>query len=99
MGYGNYLNMAVTEAAFGDATQYAYTQNILHEMMRNCLYQYCGSKGVDETGNALSGPVGASTSSSGVPVGAVVLGVVAVVLVAGVAIAVAVKCKKKKAGQ
>lgn len=99
LGYGNYLNMAVTEAAFGDATQYAYTQNILHEMMRNCLYQYCGSKGVDETGNALSGPVGASTSSSGVPVGAVVLGVVAVVLVAGVAIAVAVKCKKKKAGQ
>ncbi len=97
LGYGNYLNMAATEAAFGDSTQYAYAQYQLHEMMRDCLYQYCGAKYRDASGNIISGPVGVVETNSEVPVGAIILGAVGVLILGGIGAAVAVKAKKKKA--
>lgn len=98
LGYGNYINMNVTEAAFGDSTQYVYTRNKLHAIMRNSLYQYCGNKGTDEEGNTVSGAVGVAAASTqlGIPTGAIVLICVAAVLVAAIAITVVCVMKKKK---
>ena len=93
---GCYINAASTEAAYGDATQYAYAQQCLHNIMRYCLFQYCGTKGVDEDGNTIRSVVSASTSSSGgVPVVGIVGGV-AIVAVAAVAGVIGVNANKKK---
>lgn len=96
LGYGNYINMSVTESAFGDSTEYVYTRYMLHEIMRNCLYQYCGSKGTDAWGNAVSGAVGAAAASSSVPAGAIVIGVSGAVLILAIGIIIAVNVNKKK---
>lgn len=95
LGYGNYINMASTEAAFGDSTQYVYTRYALHEIMRHCLYQYCGAKGTDESGNTISGPVGVVSTSSGIPTGAIVLAVIGACAVIAAAAAVVIVRKKK----
>lgn len=95
LGYGNYINMASTEAAFGDSTQYVYTRYALHEIMRHCLYQYCGAKGADEAGNTISGPVGVVTASVGIPTGAIVLGVLGLAAVATIAAVLVVRAGKK----
>lgn len=39
---GGYINNATTLAAFGDATEYAYGQQCLHDIIRFALYQYAG---------------------------------------------------------
>ena len=95
-----YIDDAQTVAAYGDATSYAYGNNMLHEVVRDLLYQYCGTKVIDEEGNSVSGTSSAasssSSSSSSVPVAAIAGGVVAVAAVAAIA-AVAVNKKKKGA--
>lgn len=95
LGYGNYINMASTEAAFGDSTQYVYTRYALHEIMRHCLYQYCGAKGADEAGNTISGPVGVVTASVGIPTGTIVLGVLGLAAMAAIAAVLVVRAGKK----
>ena len=40
---GGSIFEATTEAAFGDATEYAYGQQMLHRITRNCLYQLAGA--------------------------------------------------------
>ena len=40
---GGSIFEASTEAAFGDATSYAYGQQMLHNITRNCLYQLAGA--------------------------------------------------------
>lgn len=94
---GCYINAAATEAAFGDATQYAYGQQCLHDVMRYCLFQYCGTKGVDEDGNTISSVISAtSASSSGGVSTPVIVGGVAVVAVAAVAGVLGMNASKKK---
>lgn len=96
LGYGNYITMAATEAAFGDSTQSVYAQYQLHEMMRNCLYQYCGTKTTDADGNVISGPVGVVTTTNQIPVGLIVIAVVGVIVAGGIVGAVIVSKNKKK---
>lgn len=94
-----YINDASSEAAYGDATATVYGRYCLHENMRHALYQYCGAKGTDESGNVISGAIGAATTSSSgtsVPVGLIVLIAIAVIAVAAVAITVIVMGKKKR---
>ena len=88
--------MAATEAAFGDSTQSVYAQYQLHEMMRNCLYQYCGTKATDADGNVISGPVGVVTTTNRIPVGLIVIAVVGVIVAGGIVGAVIVSKNKKK---
>ncbi|MBR1684113.1 MAG: glycoside hydrolase family 3 C-terminal domain-containing protein [Clostridia bacterium] len=40
---GTYINARSTEAAYGDATEYVYARSMLHNIMRNCLYQYAST--------------------------------------------------------
>ncbi|MCD7814966.1 MAG: glycoside hydrolase family 3 C-terminal domain-containing protein [Lachnospiraceae bacterium] len=40
LNFSIYINAEATVAAFGDATQYAYTDYMLHNIMRSALYQY-----------------------------------------------------------
>ena len=91
---GGYINNATTVAAFGDATEYAYGQQCLHDVMRSMLYQYAGPKGVDEEGNTVTANVSSSSGSgSGVPTGAIVVGgVAAAAVIAGALFAI----KKKR---
>ncbi len=42
LGISNYINADATAAAYGDPTQYSYTDYMLHNIIRNCLYQYVG---------------------------------------------------------
>lgn len=99
---GAYINNAATEAAYGDATATVFGRYALHENMRYTLYQYCGAKGTDESGNVISGAVGAASaapvgSTSGLPVGLIVLIVVAVVAAAAVAVAIVTVKRRAKA--
>ena len=89
---------------YGDATSTVYGRCALHQNMMYALYQYCGAKGTDASGNVVSGAVGVTSSGSNagssVPTGLIVLIVLAVVLAAAVVIAVVVvKNKKKQAGK
>lgn len=96
---GCYINAARTEAAYGDATQYAYAQQCLHNIMRYCLFQYCGTKGVDEDGNTISSVVSATAASSGgssLPVVGIVGGVAAVAVAAAAVVGVNASKKKKE---
>ena len=43
LGISNYINAAATVEVFGDPTEYAYARMMLHNVMRDALYQYCGS--------------------------------------------------------
>lgn len=107
---GGYINNATTVAAYGDATQYAYGQQCLHNVARNMLYQYAGPTksvtvyaNIPGSGVATGGQGGsaASTSSTGSGSGSsdntalyVGGGIAAAAVVAGVAVAVN---RKKKA--
>lgn len=100
----NYVNGSATVAAYGDATSTVYGRYALHQNAMYALYQYCGAKGTDASGNVVSGAVGVTSSGGGtgssVPTGLIVLIVLAVVLVAAVVIVVVVsKNKKKQAGK
>ena len=100
---GCYINAASTVAAFGDATEYAYGQQCLHDVIRYALYQYAGAHGTDEEGNTITASSGASDSTSssssdgGISTGVIVGGAIAVVAVAAVAAVAVSKSKKKKA--
>ena len=86
---GGYINNASTLAAFGDATEYAYGQQCLHDVMRHMLYQYAGPHGVDSEGKAVTTSVTASSSKGGVSTGVYVIGgVAAAAIVAGVLLGV-----------
>jgi beta-glucosidase len=87
---GGYINNPTTEAAYGDATQYPYGQQCLHDVMRHCLYQYAGPKYVDESGNATgaASTAGATKSGSGLPVVGIVGGIVAATAIAGIIVGV-----------
>ena len=91
---GGYINNATTVAAFGDATQYAYGQQCLHNVIRCALYQYAGPKGKDSEGNAVTTtPVTTTSDGGGVPTGALVVGgIAAAAVIAGALFAV----KKKR---
>ncbi len=82
---GVYINAASTQAAYGDASSYAYGQYSLHQVMLYCLYQYCGN-----------GTIGATTTSSDFPVGAVVVGGMAAAVIIIIASIIAVRVRKKK---
>jgi len=43
LSISNYINAAATVDAYGDPTEYVYTRYMLHNIMRDALYQYCGS--------------------------------------------------------
>ena len=90
----NYVNGSATVAAYGDATSTVYGRYALHQNAMYALYQCCGAKGTDASGNAVSGAVGVTSPSSGagssVPTGLIVLIVLAVVSVAAVVIVVVI---------
>ena len=97
---GGYINNSSTMAAYGDATEYAYGQQCLHNVIRYAMYQYAGPKGVDEEGNANTttavSTTSTSSSSSSVPTGALVVGgIAAVAVIAGVVAGVHHHNKKK----
>lgn len=41
LGISNYINASATTAAYGDPTEYVYARYMLHNIMRDALYQYC----------------------------------------------------------
>ena len=83
---GVYINAAATEAAYGDATETAYGQYSLHQVMLHCLYQYAGN-----------GTIGATTdAAAAVPVGVIVLGSVGGVCVILLAVIIIVNIRRRK---
>ena len=43
LGISNYINSRQTIAAYDDATDYVYGRYMLHNIMRNALWQYCST--------------------------------------------------------
>lgn len=87
---GGYINNATTVAAYGDATEYAYAQQCLHNVIRYAMYQYAGPHGKDAEGNvvATTTTTASAGSGSGVPTGAIAVGgVAAAAVIAGVLVA------------
>ena len=43
LSISNYINASATVDAYGDPTESVYARHMLHNIMRDALYQYCGS--------------------------------------------------------
>ncbi len=84
-----YINNSSTMAAFGDASQSAYGQASLHNIMKYCLYQYAGGE--------VTGAVTDSGDVSGLIIG-IICGVAGVIVVGAGAVAVTKIVRKKKNG-
>ena len=99
LAFNAYPDDPSTVAVFGDATSYVLGRHQLHNIMRDALYQYCGTKTVDAEGNAVGGVSAATASGStsgGVPVAGIV-GAATVAAVAAVAAGIALKRKSASA--
>lgn len=98
LAFNAYPDDPQTVAVFGDATSTVLGRHQLHLLMRDCLFQYCGTKTRDEEGNAKGATTATagSKASGGIPVAGVIGGVVAGVAVVAAG-AYAVTRKKQKA--
>ena len=96
LAFNAYPDDPSTVAVFGDATSTVLGRHQLHLLMRDALFQYCGTKTVDGSGNAAGGVTAAASGSSGdVPVAGIAGGVL--LAAAAVAAGLAVRAHKKKA--
>ena len=96
LAFNAYPDDPSTVAVFGDATSTVLGRHQLHLLMRDALFQYCGTKTVDGSGNAAGGVTAAASGSSGdVPVAGIAGGVL--LAAAAVAAGLAVRARKKKA--
>ena len=48
LSISNYINSSATVEAYGDPTEFVYARYMLHNVMRDALYQYCGSSDASE---------------------------------------------------
>lgn len=99
LAFNAYPDDRTTVAVYGDATSYVLGRHQLHYLMRDALFQYCGTKTIDAEGN-VSGSVSSKTTTGGassLPVAGIAGGVAAAALVAaGVGFGLH---KKKKAAK
>lgn len=95
LAFNAYPDDAATVAIFGDATSTVLGRYQLHMLIRDALFQYCGTKTLDESGNASGGASAAGATSGGVsPVA--IGGGAAVVLAAAIGGVLFARSKKSK---
>ena len=99
LAFNAYPDDPQTVSAYGNPTDYVFGRYQLHRIMRDCLFQYCGTKVISDEGEAQGGISSVTGgSSNGVSIGTVVGGAVGVAALAGLAVFFGIRKSKAKKG-